>query len=103
MIKIRKNATNQRIQFRDSVASQVWNFSFHQIITSFVHVTSICSVFVIDSATYLHSFTYGYGDKQIIADTWLITLENVVSYATVSRDGLCVPLNGNNFVSEPSK
>ncbi|CAM4916826.1 unnamed protein product [Rotaria socialis] len=55
-----------------------------------------------DSAIYLHSFTYGYGDKQIIADTWLIQIDNAVNYATVSRDGLCVPLTGNNFVSEPA-
>ncbi|CAF1560981.1 unnamed protein product [Rotaria magnacalcarata] len=55
-----------------------------------------------DSATYLHSFTYGYVDKQIIADTWLIQIDNAVNYATVSRDGLCVPLTGNNFLSEPA-
>ncbi|CAF5096187.1 unnamed protein product, partial [Rotaria socialis] len=56
----------------------------------------LCSAFVTDSAIYLHSFTYGYGDKQIIADTWLIQIDNAVNYATVSRDGLCVPLTGNN-------
>ncbi|CAF4948387.1 unnamed protein product, partial [Rotaria socialis] len=62
----------------------------------------LCSAFVTDSAIYLHSFAYGYGDKQIIADTWLIQIDNAVNYATVSRDGLCVPLTGNNFVSEPA-
>ncbi|CAF4374807.1 unnamed protein product [Rotaria magnacalcarata] len=82
-------------------------FVSHQLLASFLlffnaYITSHCSAFVTDSATYLHSFTYGYGDKQIIADTWLIQIDNAVNYATVSRDGLCVPLTGNNFVSEPA-
>ncbi|CAF0941682.1 unnamed protein product [Rotaria sordida] len=51
-----------------------------------------------DTATYLHSSTYGYGDKQIIGDTWLVTNDNIVNYATVSRDDLCVPLSGHIFL-----
>ncbi|CAF3372773.1 unnamed protein product [Rotaria socialis] len=50
-----------------------------------------------DTATYLHSSTFGYGDKQIIGDTWLVTVDDTVNYATVSRDGLCVPLTGHSF------
>ncbi|CAF0759060.1 unnamed protein product [Rotaria sordida] len=51
-----------------------------------------------NTATYLHSSTYGYGDKQIIGDTWLVTNDNIVNYATVSRDDLCVPLSGHIFL-----
>ncbi|CAF1261096.1 unnamed protein product [Rotaria sp. Silwood1] len=50
-----------------------------------------------DTAIYVHSYTFGYGDKQIIGDTWLITVDDTVNYATVSRDGLCVPLAGHAF------
>ena len=44
---------------------------------------------------------YGYGNKQIIGDTWLVTVDNAMSYSTVSRDGLCVPLSGHTFIAQP--
>lgn len=56
---------------------------------------------IVDSATYIHSSTYGYGSKQIIADTWFVEISNAINYITVSRDGHCVPLTGHNFLSEP--
>ncbi|CAF1411074.1 unnamed protein product [Adineta steineri] len=55
-----------------------------------------------DTATYLHSSTYGYGDKQIMADTWYVNIDQVINYATVSRDGLCVPLGGHVFFTDPT-
>ncbi|CAF3979178.1 unnamed protein product [Rotaria sordida] len=55
-----------------------------------------------DDATYIHSFTYGYNDKQIIGDTWLVEIDGSANYITFSRDGLCVPLTGNLFLSNPS-
>jgi hypothetical protein len=48
----------------------------------------------------VHSFTYGYGDKKIIADTWFVPMDGVISYTTVSRDGLCVPLTGYMFFQQ---
>ncbi|CAF0739491.1 unnamed protein product [Rotaria sordida] len=56
-----------------------------------------------DSATYLHSFSYGCGNKQIPADTWLVKIDNVLNSATVSHDGLCVPLTGHSFLAQPRK
>ncbi|CAF1178739.1 unnamed protein product [Rotaria sp. Silwood1] len=55
-----------------------------------------------DTATYLHSFTYGYDNKQIIGDTWLVKIDQTINYATVSRDGLCVPLTGHIFLQNPA-
>ncbi|CAF2332074.1 unnamed protein product [Rotaria sp. Silwood2] len=54
-----------------------------------------------DSATYLHSSSYGYGNKQITADTWLVKMDDIISYATFNRDGLCVPLTGHSFLAQP--
>ena len=59
--------------------------------------------FPLDTATYLHSFTYGYGSKQTIGDTWLVKIDEVINYATVSRDGLCVPLSGHVFLENSDK
>ncbi|UJR10031.1 hypothetical protein I4U23_014254 [Adineta vaga] len=55
-----------------------------------------------DSATYLHTNMYGYGDKQIIGDTWLVKIDEVINYVTVSRDNFCVPLSGHVFLSNPA-
>ncbi|CAF1194769.1 unnamed protein product [Adineta steineri] len=55
-----------------------------------------------DTATYLHSSTYGYGNKQIIGDTWYVKIDNIINYATVSRDGLCVPLTAHIFLANPA-
>ena len=57
--------------------------------------------FVTDTATYLHSFNYGYGDKQIVGNTWFVKIGDMINYATVSDDGLCVPLSGNVFLADP--
>ncbi|CAF0774307.1 unnamed protein product [Rotaria sp. Silwood1] len=54
-----------------------------------------------DSATYLHSVSYGYGNKQIPADTWLVIMDDFITYTTVSSDGLCVPLSGHSFLAQP--
>ncbi|CAF1428398.1 unnamed protein product [Rotaria sordida] len=56
-----------------------------------------------DTATYVRSVTYGYGDKQIIGDTWLVKIDDAITYSTVSRDGLCVPLTGHSFLPNPGK
>ena len=45
---------------------------------------------------------YGYQDKQIIGDTWMIKINETTSYSTVSRDD-CVPLTSYNFLNEPRK
>jgi hypothetical protein len=58
--------------------------------------------YYIDSATYIQSSAYGYGDKQIIGDTWLVKLDGAISYSTVSR-GDCVPLTGHIFMQQPGK
>jgi len=58
----------------------------------------ICS----DTATYIDSSIYGYGDKQIIGDTWLIRINDTITYATVSR-GDCVPLTSDLFIRDPRK
>ncbi|CAF2888280.1 unnamed protein product [Rotaria sp. Silwood2] len=55
-----------------------------------------------DTATYIRSVTYGYGNKQIIGDTWLVKIDQAITYSTVSRDGLCVPLTGNSFLQNPA-
>lgn len=65
---------------------------FNEIITEF-HLP-------LDSATYISSSNFGYGDKQIIGDTWLIRMNETLSYSTVSR-GDCVPLVGNMFIKNP--
>ena len=57
--------------------------------------------FTLDSAIYTRSFTFGYGNKQIIGDTWLLKDMDGMNYVTVSRDGLCVPLVGHNFLAQP--
>ncbi|CAF4784873.1 unnamed protein product, partial [Rotaria sp. Silwood2] len=54
------------------------------------------------TAVYQYSSTYGYGDKQIIGDTWLITKDEAILYFTVSSDGLCIPLNGHNYSQNPA-
>ena len=56
----------------------------------------------LDSATYIDSSIFGYGDKQILADTWLVRMNETLSYSTVSR-GDCVPLTGNLFIRQPGK
>ncbi|CAF5036752.1 unnamed protein product [Rotaria sp. Silwood1] len=55
-----------------------------------------------DTATYVHSFTYGYGDKKIIGDTWRIQKDEAVDYVTVSRDGRCILLTDNTFFQNPT-
>lgn len=55
-----------------------------------------------EDAIYLQSVTYGYGSKQIIGDTWLVKIDDVFTYSTVSRDGLCVPFTGNSFLQNPA-
>jgi hypothetical protein len=56
----------------------------------------------IDSATYIQSSMYGYGNKQIIGDTWLIKIDGSINYSTVSRDD-CVPLTSHIFLQQPGK
>jgi hypothetical protein len=46
---------------------------------------------------------YGYGDKQIIGDTWLIKRDEAFTYFTVSGDGLCIPLSGHIYSQNPGK
>lgn len=58
---------------------------------------------VIETAVYQYSSMYGYGDKQIIGDTWLITQDERIMYFTVSNDGLCIPLNGHSYSQNPSE
>jgi hypothetical protein len=58
--------------------------------------------FVLETATYIDSSVYGYGDKMIIGDTWLVVVNETTSFSTVSR-GDCVPLTGNVFTAEPRK
>lgn len=58
-------------------------------------------MFFLDDAVYLQSVTYGYGNKQIIGDTWMVKIGGAYTYSTVSRDGLCVPLTGNTFLQSP--
>ncbi|CAF0926326.1 unnamed protein product [Rotaria sordida] len=53
------------------------------------------------TAVYQYSSTYGYDDKQIIGDTWLITQDEAIMYFTVSNDSLCIPLNGFNYSQNP--
>ncbi len=55
-----------------------------------------------ETAIYFDSSLYGYGDKQIIGDTWLIKLNGTIGYSTVSR-GDCVPLTSNVFMQQPRK
>ncbi|CAF2867528.1 unnamed protein product [Rotaria sp. Silwood2] len=55
-----------------------------------------------DTAEYFGSSRYGYGDKKIVADTWIINNNRNLNYVTVSRDGLCVPLTGNIFARTPA-
>ncbi len=57
---------------------------------------------LIETATYIDSSTYGYQDKQIIGDTWMIQINGTTTYATVSRDH-CVPLTSHHFMNEPRK
>ncbi|CAF1255538.1 unnamed protein product [Didymodactylos carnosus] len=57
---------------------------------------------ILDTATFIRSFTYGYGSKEIIGDTWLIPGDGFINYVTVSRDGLCVPLTLYVFFQKPS-
>lgn len=59
-------------------------------------------IFHLDSAIYITSSNFGYGDKQIIGDTWLVKMNDTLSYSTVSR-GDCVPLVGNLFINHPGK
>ncbi|CAF2952746.1 unnamed protein product [Rotaria sp. Silwood2] len=54
-----------------------------------------------DTATYVHSFTYGYGDRKIIGDTWRIQKDEAVDYVTVSRDGRCILLTDYTFFQNP--
>jgi len=54
-----------------------------------------------ETAIYIDSSTYGYGDKQIIGDTWLIQINGTIYYSTVSR-GDCIPLTANIFMQEPA-
>lgn len=42
----------------------------------------------------MSSSTLQYDNKTIITDTWLVESKGVSTYSTVSRDGLCIPLNG---------
>ncbi|CAF1105066.1 unnamed protein product, partial [Didymodactylos carnosus] len=51
-----------------------------------------------DTATYIQSFMYGYGDKQIPGHTWFFKADNYVMYITVSGDGHCVPLSETVFI-----
>ncbi|CAF1098787.1 unnamed protein product [Rotaria sp. Silwood1] len=55
-----------------------------------------------ETAVYQYSSMYGYGDKQIIGDTWLITKDEAIMYFTVSGDGQCIPLNGHNYSQNPA-
>jgi hypothetical protein len=55
-----------------------------------------------ENATYIDSSIYGYGDKQIIGDTWFTKMYGTTSFITVSRDD-CVPLTANTFIQEPGK
>ena len=74
------------------------------LIYVFILITiRLLSFFTIDTATYIHSSTFGYGDKQIIGDTWLVQVDETVNYATVSRDGLCVPLIVHSYLQKPCK
>ena len=50
----------------------------------------------------MRTFSYGYGSKEIVGDTWLIEGDGSISYATVSRDGLCVPLTSYVFFQKPT-
>jgi hypothetical protein len=59
--------------------------------------------FALETAVYQYSSLYGYGDKQIIGDTWLITTQEAIRYFTVSGDGQCIPLNGNSYSQNPSE
>ncbi len=62
----------------------------------------IIIIILLEDATYIDSSIYGYGDKQIIGDTWLIKMNGTINYATTSR-GDCVPLTGHIFMQEPRK
>ncbi|CAF0793730.1 unnamed protein product [Rotaria sordida] len=55
-----------------------------------------------ETATFVRSSTFGYGQKQLIGDTWRIQKDEFINYATVSRDGLCVPLAGQVFFQKPA-
>ncbi|CAF0836998.1 unnamed protein product [Adineta steineri] len=55
-----------------------------------------------ETAVYQYSSMYGYGDKQITGDTWLIVEDEAMRYFTVSGDGLCIPLNGNSYSQNPT-
>ncbi|CAF3382049.1 unnamed protein product, partial [Rotaria sp. Silwood2] len=61
--------------------------------------TAVC---IPDTAEYFSSSIYGYGDKKIVADTWIINNNRNLNYVTISRDGLCVPLTGHIFVHTPA-
>src|SRR5689334_3988964 len=58
--------------------------------------------FFLETSTYIDSLMYGYGDKQILADTWLFNVNETTIFAVVSRDD-CVLLTANNFIHEPRK
>ncbi|CAF3059114.1 unnamed protein product [Rotaria sp. Silwood2] len=57
----------------------------------------------LDTVTYRQSSMYGCGNKQIIGDTWLVKIDETLNYATVSHDGLCVPLSGHIFLPQPDE
>jgi hypothetical protein len=59
-------------------------------------------LFFSENSTYIDSSLYGYGDKQILADTWLVKLKGAISYSTVSR-GDCIPLTESIFTGQPRK
>ncbi|CAF3377729.1 unnamed protein product, partial [Rotaria sp. Silwood2] len=54
-----------------------------------------------ESATYLYSSMYGYGNSQSQGDTWYVEDNDRVSFITVSSDGNCIPMNTNSFIGNP--
>jgi hypothetical protein len=94
ILSIQNNVINQLIQFIQWIVFHVWFISK-------IFIIYIWILFAED-ATYIDSTLYGYGDKQIVADTWLVKLDGAITYSTVSR-GDCIPLTGDVFTEDPSK
>ncbi|CAF0806278.1 unnamed protein product [Adineta steineri] len=51
-------------------------------------------------ASYVYSNTSKYNGKEIMTDTWLVESQGSVTYITVTRDKLCIPVGGSVSVPD---
>lgn len=97
------NKWNSKNMFYISVASSACSMytrcvNHHQSIDD-----NNADILKIESASYQYSNASKYDGKEIITDTWLVKDQGAMTYTTVTRDDLCIPVSGSVSALEIGK